>query len=232
MTGAIARAVIALAAFVLLATPATAQFTVFRQAAPARPSRGIEFGIGGLFGGPVTFGTASAELQRPDGGALPLFTTSNRQSPELGLSTYIAGPVRSRAFAEVAATISRATFETTIGDDFEGAAPVTLEERFLRFVVEGGGGYNLRRSDRSAVFIRATGGWMRELVAGSAVAQDGVVANVGVGVKYWGARHQAGRLRYGLRVEGHLAARWNGMALNTKTIHVAPVVTGAFIIGS
>ena len=145
---------------------------------------------------------------------------------------HIAGPVRSRAFAEVGATISRAAFETTIGDDFEGAAPVTLEERFLRFVVEGGGGYNLHRSDRSAVFIRATGGWMRELVAGSAVAQDGVVANVGVGMKYWGARHQPGRLRYGLRVEGHLAARWNGMALNTKTIHLAPVVTGGLIIGS
>jgi hypothetical protein len=39
-------------------------------------------------------------------------------------------------------------------------------------------------------------------------------------------------VRYGFRVEGHVAARWNGTALDARRIHLAPVVTAGLIIGS
>ncbi len=180
----------------------------------------------------MSFGRASADLTQPDGGTLSLFTADNSQGPELGIAAHLAGPVRSPFFAELGAAVSRATLRTRIDDDFEDAPAVTLEEQFFRFSVEGGLGWNITRSERSAVFVRGTGGWMRELVGSSVLGRNGAVANAGVGVKYWGSRRAAGRLRYGLRVEAHLAARWNGVALNTRKIHLAPVVTAGLIIGS
>jgi hypothetical protein len=221
------------AAFLLVLVPVTAaaQFTVVRQASP-RPSRGVEFGVSGLAGAPVSFGRRSADLLRPDGGTLSLFTTENRQGPELGIAAHVAGPVRSAFFAEISAALSRATLQTTIDDDFEDAASVTLDEQFFRFSVEGGLGWNITRSEQSAIFVRGTGGWMRELVGSSVLGHNGAVANAGVGMKYWARRPAPGRLRYGLRVEAHLAARWNGVALNTRKVHLAPVVTAGLIIGS
>ena len=222
-----------LAAGLLSLAPAAAwaQFTVVRQATP-RPSRGVEFGVSALAGTPISFGRRSAELLRPDGGTLPLFTTENRQGTELGLVAHVAGPVRSAIFAELSGAVSRATLETRIEDDFEDAPPVTLDERFFRFSVEGGVGWNITRREQSAVFVRGTAGWKRELVGSSVLGRNGAVANAGVGMKYWGRRRAPGRLRYGLRVEAHLAARWNGVALNTRKIHLAPVFTAGLIIGS
>lgn len=221
------------AVWVLIGVPATAaaQFTVVRQA-PPRPSRGAEFGVSGLAGASVSFGRTSADLIRPDGGTQSLFTTSNSQGPEFGVAAHVAGPVRSAFFAELTAAASRATLRTTIEDDFEDAAAATLDEEFFRFSVAGGVGWNIRRSERSAVFVRGAGGWMRELVGSSVLGRNGAVANAGLGVKYWARRPAPGRLRYGLRVEAQVAARWNGVALNTRKIHLAPVVTAGLIIGS
>jgi hypothetical protein len=218
---------------VLASVPAVADAQLAGRQAPARrPSRGMEFGVGGLFGPGLPYGNAAAELVRPDGTPLTLFDTENRQGIEYGVTVHLAGPVRSRWFIEVNASASRATFETSVRNDFEGVEDLTISEPFYRFAAESGLGWNVHHGERLSVFLRGTGGWMRELAGEGAFGRNGAVANVGVGVKYWSARRPPGRLRYGLRVEGHLAARWNGIALDTQTIHLAPVVTAGLIIGS
>jgi hypothetical protein len=223
---------VVLAVLALASVPAVAGAQPAGQTPARRPSRGIEFGVGALVGPGVPYGEASADLVRSDGNPLTLFDTENRQGFEYGATVHVAGPVRSRWFVEVNASVSRATFETTVRDDFEDVGDLTIAEPFYRFTAESGIGWNMHHSERVSVFLRGTAGWMRELAGEGTFGRNGAVANVGVGVKYWSPRRPPRRLRYGLRVEGHLAARWNGIALDTHTIHLAPVVTAGFIIGS
>jgi hypothetical protein len=201
--------------------------------APARTGApGFEFGLSGLLGGPVSFGTSSAGQLQPDGSRLTLFETSNRQLWEVGALVHVGVRAGRRLGFEGAGGFSRARLETRIRDDFEGASDLTLGETFYRMSVEGGLVWQFAGNDRAGWFVRGTGGWMRELIGDRVLGEHGAIANVGVGVKYWGPGRAPGRLRYGVRVEGHLAARWKGTTLDAKQIHVAPVVTAGLIIGS
>jgi hypothetical protein len=199
-------------------------------AAPAAPR--AEFGVSGLLGAPVSFGTVTADLQRPDGSPLTLFETDNRQGPEFGVRLHLNARVSRRLAVEVAGGVSRARLETTIRDDFEGESGAVLREPFFRLGVDGGLVWTVAGDERLSWFVRGTGGWMRELIGGRVLGENGAVAQVGAGMKYWGPRRPSGRVRYGFRLEGHVATRWNGTALDAKQIHLAPVVTAGLIIGS
>jgi hypothetical protein len=72
---------------------------------------------------------------------------------------------------------------------------------------------------------------LRDLAASRAAAGDGLVAHVGAGVKYWSARRTGG-LRYGVRVEGRLSARWRGLTLDDEQVHLAPALTVGLLLGS
>jgi hypothetical protein len=196
------------------------------------PTPRIEFGVSGLAGGPVSFGTAAADLQRPDGTPLVLFDTESRQSPEFGLRLHLGAPVTRRVSVEMAGSVSRAWLETTVRDDLEGAPGVTLSEPFLRLTVEGAVVWTVAGTERLSWFVRGSGGWMRELIGERVLGENAAVAHAGIGMKYWGPRRAPGRARYGFRLEGHVATRWNGTALDGGRIHLAPVVTAGLIIGS
>jgi hypothetical protein len=192
----------------------------------------MELGISGLFGLPIVYRSTSADLIAPDGSTLRLFSATNRQAPEYGLRVNVGGPVRSSIFGEVSASLSRATFETTLADDFEGASSVVATVHALRVVVDGGAGWNIWRTNTTAFFVRGTGGWIRDVLDSGVDATDGAVATIGAGVKYWKARANPRQLRYGFRVDGQLAVRWNAVTLDSKTTQLAPVFTAGLIIGS
>jgi hypothetical protein len=209
----------------------SAQTRIVMQAAP-KASRGVEVGISGLVGTPVIYGTTSADLTAPSGSPVTLFRAEKRQGPELGLRTHVAGPVRSRVFAEVAASISRANVETILKDDFENAATTVATVQLLRFDIDGGIGWNLWRTDRASVFLIGGAGWVRELVDSGTLADSGTVVTAGAGMKYWSARRNPRQWRYGVRLDGRLAVRWNAVALDDTKIQLAPVFTAGLIFGS
>jgi hypothetical protein len=210
---------------------AGAQTRIVMQA-PPRVSKGVEVGISGLAGLPVSYGTTSADLTAPNGSPVVLFRAEKRQGPELGLRTHIAGPVRSRVFAEVAASISRANFETILTDDFENAATTVATLQLLRFDIDGGVGWNLWLTDRGSVFLIGGAGWVREVVDLGTLADNGTVVTAGAGMKYWRARRNPRQWRYGVRLDGRLAMRWNAVALDNTKIQLAPVFTVGLIFGS
>ena len=191
-----------------------------------------EFGVSALVGAPVPFGSATATLARPDGSRLTLFEADSRQGPEFGARLHLGTRLTRRLALEIGGQVSRARLETTIEDDFEDGAGATLDESLLRFGVDGGLLWTLAGGERLSWFVRGSGGWMRELIGERVLGENAAVAQVGIGMKYWGSRRGPGRVRYGVRVEGHLASRWNGTALDAKQIHLAPVVTAGLIIGS
>ena len=190
------------------------------------------FGLSGLVGGRVSFGTATADLQRPDGSNLVLFETQNRQGMELGGRLHLEARVTRRLAIEIAGAVSRARLETAVRDDLEDAPGTSLGETLFRFGLDGGLTWTVAGDERLSWFIRGTGGWMRELIGDSVLGENGAVVQVGAGMKYWGPRRPSGRVRYGFRLEGHVATRWNGTALDAKQIHLAPVVTAGLMIGS
>jgi len=201
------------------------------QDAPAR-SR-VEFGGGGLFAGPVSFGTSSADLIRPDGSTLPLFRTENGLGPEIGLvghvSLHVAGPLSFEGLGRW----GRATLRSEIVEDLEGAERVTLEESVSRFSVEGAALWSVGRGVRHEWFLRTGAGWTRELAGASVLGVTGQVANLGVGVKYWWRQPAAGGgVRFGVRIEGQASVRRRGLTLGAPGTRVAPVITGSFIVGS
>ena len=224
---------ILLAALVLTAAPSRAQT---QTQAPSRGPGGgpprMELGLSGLAGAPVSFGTVTADLQRPDGSNLVLFETDSRQGLELGGRVHLEARVTRRLALEVGGGISRAQLETVIRDDLEGESGAVLTESLVRFAVDAGLVWTVAGDERLSWFVRGTGGWMRELIGERVLGENGAVAQVGAGMKYWGPRRPPGRVRYGFRLDGHLATRWNGTTLDTKQIHLAPVVTAGLMIGS
>jgi hypothetical protein len=190
-----------------------------------------ELGLSGVVTGPATFDSSSAELERPDGGALTLFRAENSEALGFGARAHIGVPVSSTVSVEVLGGWSRSNFRTRIASDFEGVANLTVAEPVTRFTVEGGAAWTFAGSAASAWFVRASGGWMRELAAGSIVADRSAIAHAGAGVKYWWRQPPRG-LALGVRIEGGAALRWNGVSLGARRVHVAPGVTAGLILGS
>ena len=57
--------------------------------------------MGVLRVGPVSLGSASADLIRPDGGSLPLFGVDTSLAQAFGVEAHLGGRLASRLFAEV-----------------------------------------------------------------------------------------------------------------------------------
>ena len=74
---------------------------------------------------------------------------------------------------------------------------------------------------------------MRELAETGALTEDGAIANVGGGMKYWWRDQARGACRkLGLRVEGRAAIRSVGHLRSVEqSTRVAPVLAGGLVIG-
>lgn len=204
-----------------------------QTSAPAStiPARQKEVTFGSFVAAPSSLGTRSADLTRPDGSPLELFSTDNRAATRAGVEAMLTFPLWSRLAAEAAGSWSRGDVESRIEHDFENADLVVASTSLTRFTIEGGALYDLKRRPRWTWFVRGTAGWMRELTGENVVAKDGVVGNIGSGVKYWWREPAAGRRGMGLRVEGRANLRSGGVVIGDDKVRIAGVVFGGFVVG-
>ena len=101
-----------------------------------------------------------------------------------------------------------------------------------RFTLEGAGVWMLNDRGRARWFVRGGVGWMREVDETGVLIEDGTIANIGGGMKYWWRDQARGTLRkLGLRVEGRAAIRSSGISLDQKSTRVAPVLAGGLVFG-
>lgn len=208
-----------------IATPATSE-----PATERRPA--LQIAISATAGAPLSFGSSSATLQRPDGSRLPLFSTESREGADRGLDVAVAMRVMPRLAVEVAGGWSRSAFETRISDDLEGASPATVTASVARFTAGAGASWTLHAGRQLDWFVRGRVSWMRELVASSRPFDDAAIAHAGLGVKYWWVRGGRPGLQYGLQAEGRLAVRRAGPGPGARDVHLAPGVAVGLIIGS
>jgi hypothetical protein len=219
-----AAAIGLLAVLVIAAAPVAA----FAQVGEARS----EIAVTGAFVGPVSFGTANAEVQQPGGTPLVLFRTRNRLAPGAAIEVHLGRHVSNRIMIEASGAWHRAAFETEVTSDIEDADDATLTKSSSRFTVEGAVVWTMVSRERVSVFARGGGGWMRELTSGGALVEDGAVASLGVGMKYWWSQNPGGRIpRIGLRVEGRASLRSTAITLGDRAWRIAPVVAGGLVFG-
>jgi len=180
-----------------------------------------ELDAGGGWIGGTSYGSADANLTTGAGGTQLLFSTSSERAPGLSLESSLAVRMALHVRAEVTASWQRADLRTTTSADFEGAAPLTLTLPVSTFAVEGAALYEFHPRRQFDPFVRGGVGWSRDLTENAVLAKDGVIANVGAGVKYWWSP------RVGLRSEVRAVIRSGGLELADSSTRVSPAVTGS-----
>jgi hypothetical protein len=199
---------------------------------PPPSGRRIQIEAGVAWTGQAALGTVNANLTAPDGSKFVLFSTSNDIGPTVGPDLRLALPISHRLRAEVAGSWSRADLRSRISGDFEGATGLTSTLRISVFSVEGSAVWSLIRRGRLETFLRAGGGWMRELTADNVLSADGGIASGGAGVKYWWRERDRGFLNhFGLRAEARLVSRSGGLSFGTNRRVITPGVTAGVMLG-
>jgi hypothetical protein len=197
---------------------------------PGQPR--VQVAVGGVFTGPMPLGTTSADLIRPDGTPLPLFESDLSLRPGPGAEAHLTRLLGTRWAAELSGTWTATTMRTRISSDFEGVPATTLTERLSRFAVEGSLLWHLAATADRAVFLRAGGGFMREVAGAATFSDDGLIGSVGAGVKYWWRRSTpGGGRRWGVRLDGRAVLRARGVDLGAETIRVAPAAAADLLFG-
>ena len=198
---------------------------------PPGPPR-WQVAVGGAYVGAMPLGSESADLQRPDGSPLPLFQTDVSLRQGLGVEVHLTRQLGARSAAEVTGAWTSTRIRTRVSSDFENIPAATLTERLSRFAVEASVLWNFAATADRSVFLRAGGGWMREVAGSATFTDDGLIGNVGVGMKYWWSRSTPGQgRRWGVRLDGRAVLRARGVDLGAETVRVAPAAAADLLFG-
>jgi hypothetical protein len=200
--------------------------------APAGPP--IEFTVGGSWSAPVGLGAVNADFFTSSGATFTQFAVENRLGQGFGLDVRLGVPIGQgrRLWIEGVGALARTSLQTEITSDVEDADGVTISERALRYSVGGAARWVIRRGAATEWFLRAGGGWLREVAAGSALADNGWSTDAGAGWTYLlRDRSQGGLRRLGLRIDGRLEIRSGGVAFGEDKLRIGPVAGGALMMG-
>jgi hypothetical protein len=223
------RAAFFLAVFYVSALPALA------QTAGDRPAGTIDVEAGGglLSGGGL--GSRDAELlaNAPTRTPFRLFTTSSRLDSSPAWHAR-AGYAFSRRFAvEGGVVVSHPEIRTSISEDVEGAAPLTVAERIDQYFFEGSLIVMIEELSvgaRTVPFAAAGAGYLRQLHEGLTVIEHGQVYHAGGGIKHWFVARDQGFIRaFGLRADGRVYLMASGISFSDRPRSHGAFSGGLFI---
>ena len=217
----------------ILALAGDVQAQTARTQKPAAPARAKELAIGGVVAGPMSVGSASAELLGGSGQpSVTLFDVENRLATGFGIEMNIGAQLRRSVWLEVSGGWTRSEVRSLITDDFEDAPDETISAPMSRFVVEGALLRYFRQRGASALFLRVSGGWMRETAGGNTLTADGAIAGAGLGFRHWWRMAGKGSMkRLGLRIEGRATIRHRGISLGEGGLRLGPAGTAHLVFG-
>lgn len=191
----------------------------------------LELTVGAVVDGASSAGVTRADLVDPAGNPFTLFEAKHRTTWGPGLEGRVGWRVTDRWAVALAGSWSRPDFETRISGDVEDADPVTAALGMDRFTVELGVERRFGTSARWQPYARIAAGWLRELADDRALADSGVAAHAGGGLKYWVREARPGWLGHiALRAEGRLTLRRGGITLGDAGNRWSPTVTAGMVI--
>lgn len=196
---------------VLLCTIAALLLPVWPAAAQARKGS-WEIAPGAIWFGGADLGRSVATLEQPGGGEFVLFETETRLEDAFGPAVTLSVYLAPRLAVEAGFSYARPDMSTRVTDDAEGAEPVTATIGLQQYLIEGNVRWYLARSRAGwRPFIRAGGGYLRQLDDSSAHVETGRSGQAGLGFERAFRERDAGRLRrVGLRLDARVLARSGG----------------------
>jgi len=199
--------------------------------AQALAQQRVEVTVAGVGAGASSAGTTRATLTNPNGNPLVLFVAEHRTRSAIGLEGAVAVRLSPGWMVELSGAWARPSLETRVFDDFEGADPVTLSLGTQQFTVRLGAVRQFYQRGRLVPYARVDAGWLRELTADRALAENGVAAHAGAGLKYWVREAPSGWLSHvALRAEGRLAMRRGGLTLGEAGTRWSPAFSAGLVI--
>lgn len=174
--------------------------------------RSWEMAPGAIWFSGIGLGDSTATLERPGGGAFELFRADTSLDGAIGAGGTVSFYVTPRLAAEAAFSYARPSMSTRVTGDAENAPSITSEIGLQQYLVEGNLRWYLARS-RGAwrPFVRAGGGYLRQLDDSSAHVETGATLQAGIGVDRAFRERASGRLRrMGLRLDARALGRQGG----------------------
>jgi len=193
--------------------------------------RKIEIAVGAAVSGASSAGSTRAELLGPAGNTVTLFEATHRTSVGMGVDAGLLYRLHPRLALELSGSWARPDLETTIRGDFEGADDTTISLGMHRFSTEVAIVRHFGRRGAAEPYVRAGGGWFRELTTDRALVDDGLAGHVGVGLKYWLREGQGGWLgQIALRGDVRLAVRQGGIERGDAGTRWSPAASAGLVI--
>jgi opacity protein-like surface antigen len=157
-------------------------------------------------------GSSSATLERPGGGRFELFKTDTRLESAFGAAMTVSFFPASRLAIEAGVSYARPGMSTRVSDDAESAAPVTAVIGLQQYLIEGNLRWYLARARGGwRPFLRAGGGYLRQLDDANAHVETGTTAQAGVGADRAFRDRPAGKFRrVGVRADARVIGRSGG----------------------
>ena len=171
-----------------------------------------ELAPGAIWFSGMDLGSSTATLERPGGGEFELFRTETKLESGFGPAAALSFYVTPRVAIEAAFSYSRPGASTRVSSDAEDAPAVTSEIGLQQYLIEGNLRWYLARS-RGAwrPFVRAGGGYLRQLDDSNAHVETGKTLQAGLGVDRAFRDRTAGKLRRaGVRLDVRAVARSGG----------------------
>lgn len=210
------------AGLVAAAAPVRAQAAEFGR---------LELGVGGIWLGGFTLGSANATETSATLQSVPIFTAASSVGGAPAAEARVGWRFTRALSVEANASLARPELRVALSNDVENAPSVTVAERVQQFAVGAALAWHLPvGSPRVAPFVSAGGGYLRELHENATLLQTGRYYRVGGGVDLLLAARAAGRPRaLGVRVDARAIVRVNGVAFDDAA-HVAPAGGASFFI--
>lgn len=176
-----------------------------------------EAAAGAVWFSGADLGTSVATLERPGGGEFVLFRTETSLDAGFGAAAALSFFVTERVAVEAGFSYARPGVSTRVTADAEDAPSTTASIGLQQYLVEGSLRWYLRRSfGKARPFLRAGGGYMRQLDEHSAHVETGRAFHAGAGFDRPFVERAGGR-RIGLRLDARLVARSGGIDVDDAT---------------
>lgn len=194
-------------------------------------TRTVEFAVGPVVSGASSAGVTRAQLLNSGGVPVTLFEATHRTSVGIGVEAGLLYRWRPAFAVEVSGSWTRPDLETRISDDFEGAGDASLSLGMHRFSSDVAIVRHFGRRGAAEPYVRAGGGWFRELTTDRALVDDGLAGHVGAGLKYWVREGRPGVLGHiALRADVRLIVRRGGIELGDAGTRWSPSAAAALVI--
>ena len=196
---------------------------------PSPRSGSWEIGGGVVYVQGFDMGDRSADLTRPTGDPLSLFSSSSEMKATIGIQGRLGFYFSPQLSVEGGVRYAKPKLSIRLTGDFENAPNETAEETLNQYLIDGSVLWHFGRPSGTkggvVPFIMGGVGYLRELHEGQELVETGVEYHAGAGVKIW---FDGGGGRFGLRAEGGISVRDGAFDFEEKTRYV-PVAAGSIV---